>query len=94
MFMIFAPAKSLVSVCEGMYKKLTKNISINNSLFDTNTIVLMPDRQLLFCLDAKSNQKDQEKMMLAYAQAFAWPAIFSGQRTYVVFRYTLLAIYL
>jgi len=45
----------------------------------------MPDGQLLFCLDAKSNQKDQEKMMLALAQAFAWPAIFSGQRYFFGF---------
>jgi len=43
--------------------------------------VLMPGRQLLFCLDAKSNQKNQEKMMLALARAFAGPAIFSGLHT-------------
>jgi len=59
--MIFAPAKSLVSVCEGMYKKLTKNININNILFDTNTIVLVPDRHLLFSLLRKVNKKIKKK---------------------------------
>jgi len=43
-----------------------------------NNVCPSAGRAFTFLLGKKSKQKTQEKMMLALAQACAWPAIFSG----------------